>query len=449
MNLRDWMQRLTMPLLLLGVAVVVAGLLMRSSPEVQATAAGDAARIVRYLPAEPEDLRAELRGFGNIKPASTWTAVAQVTGVVTYKYEHLETGQPIVRGTVLLRIDDSDYQLVLKQYEAAQAEAKHALLRLEQEEENLSRELTIVNDQLRLAEADLQRARDAQSRGGVSQSDLDMREQAVLAHRANQQANQNALDLIEPRRAQQQAGLEAATAAIDQAKLDIQRCTIRAPFDSRVRRVEVEESRNVKVGEEMLELFSVDAAELHCQVTLDDLKHWLPEELMSPLESGMLNHPWETKDGPIEGEVVLAGTRQDIRWEGKLDRFLGELDPFTRMLTVVIRVDGPYENLGRAERPPLVEGMFCEGVLHGRLHEKVFRIPARSIREGKVMLMNAVGELELRPVSVRFEQGEMAVVDEGLVTGDRVIVTDLFPAVPGMKLRGEPAQLASLAEAQP
>ncbi|MFG0252442.1 MAG: efflux RND transporter periplasmic adaptor subunit, partial [Phycisphaerales bacterium JB038] len=289
MNLRDWIQRVTMPLLLLGVAAVVAALLMRSTPQVQATAAGEAARIVRYLPVEPENIRAELRGFGNIKPADTWTAVAQVTGVVTHRYEHLETGQPIVRGTVLLRIDDSDYQLVLKQHEAAEAEAKHALLRLEQEEENLQRELTIVEEQLRLAEADLQRAKEAQARGGVSQKDLDSREQQVLAYRAGKQANENALALIEPRRAQQQAGLEAASAAINQAKLDIQRCTIRAPFDGRVRRVEVEDKRNVTVGEELLELFSVDAAELHCQVTLDELRHWLPEELMSPLESDMLN----------------------------------------------------------------------------------------------------------------------------------------------------------------
>lgn len=447
MTVRDWIARLTLPVALLAVGVAVAALLMRGGETVVASAAGEAARVIRYVAAEPEDIRAELRGYGNVKPATTWTAVAQVAGAVTYKYDKLETGQPIVRGTVLLRIDDSDYQLALKQAQAAKAEAEQVLLQLAQEEQNLERELAIVEDQLRLAEAEFERAKSAQERGGASQKDLDARDQQVLAHRAKEQANRNALDLIEPRRARQQAVLEAAIAAIDKAKLDIDRCTIRAPFDGRVRRAPVEANRNVKLGEELVELFSVDAAELHCQVALDDLKHWLPEELMSPLESGMLNRPWETKEGPIIGEVVLAGTKQDVRWRGVLDRFLGELDPFTRMLTVVIRVDDPYANLGRAERPPLVEGMFCEGVLAGRLHEDVFRVPARSIRDGHVMLMNAVGELELRPVHVRFEQGDLAIVDDGLITGDRVIVTDLFPAVPGMKLRGEPAQRTALAEA--
>ncbi len=449
MTVRDWIQRLTMPVLLLAIGVVIAALLLRGGQTVTASAAGEAARIVRYLTVQPQNIRAELRGYGNVKPATTWTAVAQVTGVVTYKYPQLETGQPIIRGTVLVRLDDSDYQLALKQARAAKAEAEQVLLQLTQEETNLERERAIVDEQLRLAESDLERAETALERGGANQKDVDVREQQVLAHRAARQANRNALDLIAPRRAQQQAALEAALATIDKAQLDIERCTIRAPFDGRVRRVSVEADRNIKLGEEMLELFSVDAAELHCQIALDDLKHWLPEELMSPLESGMLNRPWETRDGPIRGEVILAGTKQDVRWRGTLDRFLGELDPFTRMLTVVIRVDDPYANLGRAERPPLVEGMFCEGVLDGRLHESVFRVPARSIREGRVMLMNGAGELELRPVNVRFEQGEVAIVDEGLVTGDRVIVTDLFPAVPGMKLRGEPEQLASLAEAQP
>lgn len=446
MTVREWIRRSSLPLLLLGIGVVVAVLLLRTGAPVVASAAGEGVRVVRYVALEPQDIRAELRGYGNIKPATTWTAVAQVAGVVTYKYPQLETGQPIVRGTVLLRIDDSDYQLVLRQQQAAHAESRQALIHLDQEEQNLTRELEIVGEQLRLAEADYERAKIALERGGANQRDVDAREQQMLSHRARNQAIENGLALIEPRRARLQATSEAAEAAIEKARLDIQRCTIRAPIDGRVRRVLIEQNRSIKLGEELFELFGVEAAELHCQVTLDDLRHWLPEELMSPLESDMLSRPWQTREGPIRGEVILAGTKQDIRWSGVLDRFLGELDPFTRMLTVVIRVDGPYENLGRAERPPLVEGMFCEGVLEGRLHEGVYRVPSRSIRDGYVMLMNRDNELELRPVSVRFEQGDFAIVDEGLAPGDRVIVTDLFPAVAGMKLRGEPHRSATLAE---
>ncbi|HEB61018.1 MAG TPA: hypothetical protein ENJ06_04255 [Phycisphaeraceae bacterium] len=444
-----FLKRSLAAILVLAAGVFVTAALMKNKGKTDATAAGDSGRVVRYITAEKRDVPAQLRGYGNIKPATTWTAVAQVSGSVVFKYEHLDTGQPVARGTVLIRIDDSDYQLSLKQQQAAKAEAEQALAVLNLQEENLQRDQEILRQQLQIAEADLQRAQDALARQAANQKDIDARQQNVLTKRALLQTNENTLKLIPAQRAEQQAVLEAAQAAIDKAKLNIRRCTIRAPFTGRVRMVNVEADRNVRVGDELLELFSVDAAELYCQVALDDLKYWLPEELMSPLESDMLNKPWETRDGPIRGEVILAGTSQDVRWEGKLDRFLGELDPFTRMVTVVIRVDNPYENLGRAERPPLVEGMFCEGVLFGRVHENVFPLPARAVHQGRVYIMNKAGELEIRPVSLRFVQGDTAIVDKGLQEGDRVVVTDLYPAVAGMKLRGEEEIKLQVAEVQP
>ncbi|MCK4871313.1 MAG: hypothetical protein KAS72_01190 [Phycisphaerales bacterium] len=441
--------RWILPAAIIVVGAAAAGLLLRGDPAPQARAAGDAGRVVRYVVAERRNVRAELRGYGNVKPARTWTAVAQVVGKVTYKHTELEPGQPVLAGTVLLRIDRHEYELTLKQYEATHAQAEQAVAQLQQEQRNLERNRAIIEEQLQIAEAELQRAREAFDRQAANRNDVDAREQQVLSHRAELATTQNALDLLPARSAEQQAVLEAAVAAIDKAKLDIDRCTVTAPFTGRVRTVDVEEGQNIRLGDEMVELFGVDQAELHCQVSLDDLKYWLPEELLSPLETGMLGQPWTTAGGPIQGEVVLATTDRDIRWAGELDRFLGELDPFTRMLTVVIRVDNPYANLGRADRPPLVEGMFCEGVLRGRLHEQVFPIPNRAMHDGHVYLINAVGELEIRPVGVRFTQGNVAIVDEGLVDGDRVVTTDLFPAIAGMKLRGERDDSPVIAEVQP
>jgi RND family efflux transporter MFP subunit len=437
--------RWLLPVAILAIGVAAALVLSRPEDAPVVTAESDAGRVVRYITAERRDIQAELRGYGNVRPGVTWTAVARVAGDVVFKNESLETGQPIVRGTVLVRIDGQEYELAAARRRAELAQVDQALAQLDQEHRNLERQAEILGRRLEIAESEVRRITEAHARGAANQSDLDARQQQVLAHRAELQQVQNSLDLLPSRQAEQEATRAAAKAALDRAELDLTHCEIRAPFDGRVRRVEVEQGRNIGVGEELVELFSVEQAELHCQVALDDLEPWLPDELRSPLNEGTLNQPWVTKDGPIRGTVTLATSDGDIKWDGELDRFLGELDPFTRMLTVVIRVDEPYKDLGRGERPPLVEGMFCEGVLLGRRHEGVYPVPARAVHDGRVYIMNAVGELEIRSVSVRFVQGDLAIVDDGLVSGDRIVVTDLQPAVAGMRLRGEREDITCLA----
>ena len=61
-----------------------------------------------------------------------------------------------------------------------------------------------------------------------------------------------------------------------------------------------------------------------------------------------------------------------------------------------------------------------------------------------VYLVDAEGRLEIRPVILGPAQDDLVVVNEGLAPSERVVVSDLIPAIVGMRL--EPALDVDLAE---
>jgi hypothetical protein len=62
-------------------------------------------------------------------------------------------------------------------------------------------------------------------------------------------------------------------------------------------------------------------------------------------------------------------------------------------------------------------------------------IPRKSLHEGRVYLVNAENKLEIRSVSVAFVQGDLIVVESGLVAGDRIITSDLVPVISGVPIK--------------
>jgi len=55
-----------------------------------------------------------------------------------------------------------------------------------------------------------------------------------------------------------------------------------------------------------------------------------------------------------------------------------------------------------------------------------------------VLVAAADDRLRRRPVEVLFSQGDVSVIAAGLEAGERVVVSDLVPAVEGMLLQVQP-----------
>jgi len=129
------------------------------------------------------------------------------------------------------------------------------------------------------------------------------------------------------------------------------------------------------------------------------------------------------------------GDRRPVWW-GRVARIGSSLDPGTRTVPVIIEVPDPYSNVQPGVRPPLVPDAFCEVTAYGATVDDVVVIPRDALRDDRVYLLRD-GKLHIQPVTVLAREDELAVISEGIESGDRVVLTDLFPAIEGMRLEGK------------
>ena len=122
-------------------------------------------------------------------------------------------------------------------------------------------------------------------------------------------------------------------------------------------------------------------------------------------------------------------------WSGRIVRTEGEIDPRTRMVHAVARVEDPYGRTGEDSRPPLAVGLFVEAEIQGREIEQAVLLPRSAVLEGNRVLVVEEDRLRFREVDVVRIQGEEAVVGAGLVAGEQVCVTVVPGAVDGMAVR--------------
>jgi len=413
-----WRKLLLVPPLAFGVLVL---LWITAGKEPPATLQrGEPTRTVRVIEALELDLIPIAEGYGPVRPARVWEAVTQVKGRVIRIHPRLRDGEILAAGTELLRIDPVDYKLALAEAEAELAEltvqAKNARTSLEIETRNLA-----------LTQQELERARRLIKKGTTSKSAVDEAERAVLGVQAAEQNLKNTLALIPVRRKMLQAKVE-------RAERDLAHSLIHAPFDLRVADLKVETEQFVSVGQTLFAGDAVDRVEIEAQMAMSSLRRLFlgrPEFELDPVR---LSEQLTTMLG-FSPLVRLDLGNYQAEWEAQFVRFDDAVDAQTRTIGVVVAVDYPYKKVIPGYRPPLSKGMFVQVVLRGKSHQARILVPRAAVRDGAVMVVDQDNRLRRRPVTVLFSQGQLSVIEQGLTPGERVLVSDLIPAVEGMLLK--------------
>ena len=339
---------------------------------------------VRVMKIQTKSHRVIVEGEGTVRPLDEIRLIPQVGGKVIFVSPALVNGGQFSKGDILLRIDPVDYQLAL-----ALAEAK-------------------VKD----GESRLQIAREESAAA---------KEEWRINHPAGSKKNLDPPPLVakEPQLAAARAMLEAYRADLKKARLNLERTTLNAPFDGRVIQENVGAGQFVSPGQVLATLYSTEAAEV--VVPLEDPDtFWFHIPGVSPGQ------------GPgASVEVVAQITGRTVSFEGKVVRAEGQIDPKTRMIPVVIRVEKPY-----IKRPPLAVGLFVTVRIKGKLLPESVLIPRASIhQDNMVWVMDRDGHLRFRKVNVARFQGTRALVRKGLKTGDRIVISPLESVTDGMTVR--------------
>jgi RND family efflux transporter MFP subunit len=385
--------RVILPLLVIAGSVAGFALLHATKPEPVKNREEPRPISVHTAPVSQENVRLQVVTQGEVRARTEIDLVAQVGGRVVSVSSEFTEGGKIEPGVALLKIEDTDYHLALRQADARVAEAK---VRLDQA----------------LADAE------------------------VARQQLRNDPNPSPLALKKPQVAEARARLKAAEADLEQARLELARTDIALPFAGRLMETRVDVGQFIVPGTVLARAFATDMVEV--RLPLDD----------SQLASlGLpIGYVAEGEGLPVSLTAVVAGQQQ--QWQGRLVRLDAAIDPDTRMLYGIVEVASPYERNVSASGMPLAVGLYVEATILGRELEDAYVIPSDALRAGNVIfLINPRGRLEIKPVAVLHHSASGAVIDGDLTAGEEVITSPVRNPVQGMALVAiqpprEPAQAA-------
>jgi len=427
--------------LILGVVFIMVMVKLKQPPQrIEAEALVVPVRIVDIV---PQVLMTRARGYGQVMPAQSWKAVANVAGRVVWKHPELESGNLIAAGTHLLQIDPSRYELAKAAAQADLAGLEAEQRQLAQEEDNTQALLALEQRRLALAQRELERAQTLALRGALSATRLDEQQRATLQQEQAVQSLSNQLSLIPVRRDALAARQARTEANLANAIKDLQDTRFEAPWTLRVHQIDVEVGQHVAPGQPLFIVDDIANAEARVQVKLAELRRVLsqlpvksdPESDRSPQD--FIDFHRQLPLAQLDVWVSPTSV-PDARWVGRLSRVTSSLDAGTRTVQAVIGVDEPYRNARPPARPPLVRNMFVEVDIAAVTPEPVIVVPASAVHQGQVYLADEQDRLQRRDISIGWQQGDLVVIAEGLAAGDRLVLDDLVPAIEGTLLSVQP-----------
>jgi RND family efflux transporter MFP subunit len=409
---------LILPPIVIGLLVLLLMVAGKQQPVQEER--GEPKRVVRVIEAPLVELAPMAEGYGQVQPARIWTAVSQVAGRVTYIHPRLRDGEILPEDTLLVRIDPKDYELALAQAEAELAE-------LNAREENARASLDIEQRNLKLAKKELGRIQQLVKKGTASQSTADESERAMLAYRASVQNLENTLALVPSQR----SVLEARLAL---AQRDLKHTVICAPYDMRVANLKVEQDQYVPLGQNLFEGDAVDRVEIKAQVAMSSLRRLFIGRQGMQIDIQRLSEEFAELIA-LDPVVRLDLGNHVAEWKAEFVRFSDTVDSQTRTMGVVVAVDRPFDKVIPGYKPPLSKGMFVNVMLSGKQSMQRLLVPRSAVRSNNVFIADDNNRLRRRAVEVLFSQGDISVIADGIEPGERVVVSDLVPAVEGMLLQ--------------
>ena len=449
-NLKSYLKKVVaiVPIL---IAFLIINTWMSNRDKPQQKGIAESVRPMRVITVPKTDLIPRAVGFGVAEPGEVWRAMAEIKGRVVEVHPELKSGALISAGEVLIKIDPTEYELAAAGLEAGINQIKAQLVELDVEEQNTRASITIEQRSLGLAEQSLKRKQTAREKKAISGDEVDREERTVLTQRQNIQNLKNSLTLIPSRHQLLNANLAVNKAKLDQARLDLKKISIKAPFNCRLAEVNIQEGQYLSAGESLFEALGIGVTEVRAQFRGEQL-----QKLFTPtqLREFKLNLDMQKMRNLFNFKVTVRYQSGDlsVEWDAYFTRIREAVDTRTRAVNVVVAVDRPYEKIIPGIRPPLSRGMFCEVELQAAPRLDSIIIPRSALHEGDtVFLVDDQNRLLRQKVEVAFAQSNFYCLAGGLKGGESLIVSDPSPAISGMRIEpvhDEILQLHLQAEAQ-
>jgi membrane fusion protein (multidrug efflux system) len=345
--------------------------------------------MVQVLNMEAKDITDSYEFQGQTEPSLSLEVRAQVTGTLLEKC--FVEGRPVKKGDVLFRIDPKTYQIALSQAEA-------------QRDEVQARCLTATKEQ--------ERAEQLLKSGVLSRREYD---QAIETSSTGQSA------------------LKAAEAAVQQAKTNLEYCTIVADMDGQVGRTLLDQGALISSPQQTLTtILRLDPMYVNFKIS----------------ETQYLRVRRDVAEGRIQRIEGKERFRAQLSFsdgsqygqDGLIDFADARLDPQTA--TLPVRAEFPNPGPDRA----LLAGQFVRVCISSGIRKNAITLPERAVMQGTagptLFIVNSEDKIESRPVRGRTLGKGLWLAEEGVQGGDRVVIEGLQKVAPGQAVQTEPFVLS-------
>ena len=365
------------PLIIISVSIIIFILMIRLRPEAKFEEPKIIPQLVETMVAYPSEVGAKISSQGTIRPEHEIFVTSELSGKVTWVSKNFLDGAGFKIGDTLMKIEKRDYELALISTESSLFQAR---LALEREE----------------AEANL----------------------ASIEWKRVGKGDASSLTLREPQLAQARAVLAAAEAAYEQSKRNLERTSIIAPFDGRVRKKMVDLGTNLIPGSRLADIYATASFEVRLPIADKDIPF-----IGIPLDGTSI-------DPANRPEVRLSTSYggDELNTKGSIVRSQSEINPKTRMISVIATIPISNANSG------FKVGMFVSAEINGLSFPGVTVVPRSAVKDNMIWV---VIDEKLRRKSVeviRFEN-DFAFISDGLNKNDRILITRLSSYVDGMPVR--------------
>lgn len=334
-----------------------------------------------------------IQAMGTVEPSQDIMLSPRVSGQIIARSQAFTPGGYVQKGETLLQIDTADY--------------KNAL---QQRKNELRQAVADLNLEMGLQEA-------AQKEYKLYGDTLSEKNKARV--------------LREPQLDAVQARVASARTAVEQAKLELERTTIKAPFHAHILSRNVNIGSQVVPGEALGRLTGLNTYWVEATVPLSKLR--------------MLTFPGDDREKGSEVRIRNRTAWKEGEYRvGHLYKLIGALEEQTRLARVLIAVPDPLAyRSGNANLPALMIGSFVEATIKAKALTDVIRLNRDYIRNNETVWVMEEGRLRIRNVDIVFRDAEYAYITDGLDEQEQVVTTNLSTVAEGARLRLEESGNAS------
>ncbi len=418
--------------LILSILIVIVLVMFKNGPERHKLT--EISKPVRTITIKPVVMVPRAIGYGKAEPSDVWKAIAQVSGNIIKTNPILKNGNLCKKGTFLAQIDPKEYQLAIVRMEASIAEVEARLSELETEKKNLKLTLSIEENSLKLGKIEYDRQKKLYKKKIIPASTFESETQKYNSQLLKVQNIRNSINLVPSNKKQLLASLSLNKANLENARRDLANTIIKAPFNCRITDVQLQISQFVQKGQVIITADGTETAEIVAQIPTEKFFSMISSVANNKNFSAFDLSKFRDKIG-LSVKVKFKAGQYIAVWKGRFSRPDAALDQKTRTAGIIVAVDNPYEKIIPGKRPPLVRNMYCEVELSGKPQPNTIVIPRSSLHGNYVYLVDKDSRLIRRKVKKTASQTGFYVIKKGLDEGDRLIVSDIIPAIEGMLLK--------------